>query len=995
MKIVGMSLEEFGIYHQVNWAPPTAGLIVMHGQNESGKTTLMKFVRSMLFGYLRGDWQGYFGNMEIERSDGRRYRIYRNEKNSWIVVDGETMHAEPADLWWNGLERDTYEKIFALGLEDLQGVKILGNDEVRSRFFSVEGGERLGLVRRQLNTSMTDLLVGSTQGKKKINLLMGEQGEFDQKIKEMARHEVEFASLQEQEKNTYDEEKTVRVDLLAVKQRLEEVSLSLTAWDVYRRGQEAMEHIQRLADVAQFPADGKQRWGELEGKIKQVDEQIGQFRHEKDKIVPESLELLKRWTACGDELEELFAKVPEWAQWEENIAKHAAREAEWDARQADLCQTLDCWNYQAVPSAVVDWKTGFGLATKLGLLKQEKIRWEAAKPKRALQDESAWVPAPRIKNQEEWQQLEGNVRHLQQALIERQQVAEQISWLKANPTEVSHTTQWVAVIFAVLAMALLGGASLIPLSVLAVYSGAGGCGVLAVFFLFRYAQNKNRVPNRLAGLEKRQADLSECLAALDGEVQLGIPSDKEELAKMEEKMEAIRQEFFHWQELEHRRKWEEQQDELFQDSLKNWADEGTEWDSKINGQLSAWQEWARTNQVVGPTYENIAAAKHQWELWQQFNTERTQWENGRDEELFKTRQYRNQTEEIFSKLAVQGRLTPAEVERQYHILQDMRIRAEVAKEKEKQRNQLSEQSGRWEQEKNAQEQQRDELFKEAGVMTTGEFRAKSLRYEQYKQYREIYNQSEDHLRLLAKGAKNATNLKKLLQSGTTDVWNREKEYYERQAEELDNKLALIAEQRGSVVERLRQLAGSEAFTKLLQKKQNSNTVLQHTIDEWLAQAFTQLMMQEAQHFYEKERQPLVIRQASEYVQIMTKGRYTLQASMDGRDLYAVDVMQNRIKEGQWSSGLGDQIYLAIRISLAIAFSQQIEPLPLILDDLLVRFDEQRQREALQFLGELGKKEQIFLFTCQEQTKQLAKLTRDEQDLPIHIFEISQGSVAKA
>ena len=47
MKIIQMNLDDFGIYHNVEWNPPERGLIVMHGQNESGKTTLMKYVRSM------------------------------------------------------------------------------------------------------------------------------------------------------------------------------------------------------------------------------------------------------------------------------------------------------------------------------------------------------------------------------------------------------------------------------------------------------------------------------------------------------------------------------------------------------------------------------------------------------------------------------------------------------------------------------------------------------------------------------------------------------------------------------------------------------------------------------------------------------------------------------------------------------------------------------------------------------------------------------------
>ena len=73
MKIIQMELADFGIYHGVKWNPPESGLIVMHGRNESGKTTLMKYVRSMFFGYLRGDWPRLF--RQYGYPPGRRKRI--------------------------------------------------------------------------------------------------------------------------------------------------------------------------------------------------------------------------------------------------------------------------------------------------------------------------------------------------------------------------------------------------------------------------------------------------------------------------------------------------------------------------------------------------------------------------------------------------------------------------------------------------------------------------------------------------------------------------------------------------------------------------------------------------------------------------------------------------------------------------------------------------------------------------------------------------------
>ena len=263
MKITEMHLDDFGIYHGVSWNPPEHGLIVMHGRNESGKTTLMKYVRSMFFGYLRGDWKGYFGSMGIRREDGKEYRIVRNEKEYFLSDGSQKVQDEPADLWWHGLDRQTYDKIFAMGLEDLQGFKILSNEAVRSHFFSIEGGVSMGMARSEVTKHMGDLLVASPQGKKPINSLLNEQKDFDRRINGMAYDEDEFASLQETEQTTHEIENRIRLDIEESKQQIERISMPIAAWDVYKRGQDAMQHMQALADVSQFPADGAQKWAEL------------------------------------------------------------------------------------------------------------------------------------------------------------------------------------------------------------------------------------------------------------------------------------------------------------------------------------------------------------------------------------------------------------------------------------------------------------------------------------------------------------------------------------------------------------------------------------------------------------------------------------------------------------------------------------------------------------------------------------------------------------
>lgn len=64
-----------------------------------------------------------------------------------------------------------------------------------------------------------------------------------------------------------------------------------------------------------------------------------------------------------------------------------------------------------------------------------------------------------------------------------------------------------------------------------------------------------------------------------------------------------------------------------------------------------------------------------------------------------------------------------------------------------------------------------------------------------------------------------------------------------------------------------------------------------------------------------------------------------------------------------SQGTADQLYLAVRLAVCELVLPGEEPCPLVLDDALANFDDERMALALETLAELGRKRQILLFTC--------------------------------
>lgn len=102
--------------------------------------------------------------------------------------------------------------------------------------------------------------------------------------------------------------------------------------------------------------------------------------------------------------------------------------------------------------------------------------------------------------------------------------------------------------------------------------------------------------------------------------------------------------------------------------------------------------------------------------------------------------------------------------------------------------------------------------------------------------------------------------------------------------------------------------------------------------------------------------------SAKYLSRLTDGAYS-RLMLDqnlGASLYPAQAPASR-EAAYFSGGTKDQLYFAVRL----AVSQLLAPgTPLILDDALVRFDDDRLTKAMQVLLEEAEERQVLLFTCQ-------------------------------
>ena len=77
------------------------------------------------------------------------------------------------------------------------------------------------------------------------------------------------------------------------------------------------------------------------------------------------------------------------------------------------------------------------------------------------------------------------------------------------------------------------------------------------------------------------------------------------------------------------------------------------------------------------------------------------------------------------------------------------------------------------------------------------------------------------------------------------------------------------------------------------------------------------------------------------------------------------------------------MYLALRLASLEKYMESSEPMPFIVDDILVDFDDERSEAALNALAELAKKTQVILFTHHSRVVEQAREMQTSAQVQVH------------
>lgn len=181
---------------------------------------------------------------------------------------------------------------------------------------------------------------------------------------------------------------------------------------------------------------------------------------------------------------------------------------------------------------------------------------------------------------------------------------------------------------------------------------------------------------------------------------------------------------------------------------------------------------------------------------------------------------------------------------------------------------------------------------------------------------------------------------------------------------------------------------SAAAAEAEERAQSLAAEIAADVEEYARLRLATAVLREAIERYRAKHQGPVLERASRLFAQLTVGSFSgLHA--DYNDRGDAVLMGLRAADGRavgvegMSEGTADQLYLALRLASLDTWLEDKEPIPLIVDDILIKFDNDRSAATLRVLGELSCRTQVIFFTHHEHLVELARQNVDADVLFVH------------
>lgn len=940
-------------------------LKVIYGMNEAGKTTIMSFIHSILFGFptrqqneLRYEPKNHakyggqlvlfdeeYGEVTIERVKGKA-----SGDVTVTLAGGRRGGEELLTELLRGMDKATYQAIYSFNIHNLQEVHKLKGEDLNRYLFSASavGSDRL-LEAENLLKKEQDQLFRPYGKKPELNRQLEKLQEIDRRLTAARQNNDRYTEL-------IREQERIERAINQLRKEVEQINHDIQAKSDWNRAypyiKEKRELENELSTIGNppFPRDGVRRLEQFENELIAVKERLTRRKEDAARLEEEmaAIKVRKDILMQEEAITTIIETLPAYRQEEEQRRQIESRLA---GVREELDRFYDHLGFRLPEEKILSLNLGLAVKNRILHLERERDhllrqKEELEKTERNLQTRLEHgekflreLQTRRI-TEEERCELENAIassKEVEQLELERQ-------WVDARWNEIKKKSARKArPLFPIVAFFLLFLIAIFYLFFVKAYELfilIFLFFLLMILFFFMFQRKNQHIYEEMeAELARRRDEIEKKLERMQGQ------QEKVDIAR--EKLDEDR-EFAQRIEIEQiqLRQLEEQFDVVIR-NFSRWERDYKKVEEQIltlGETLALPNQLAKNHLLTG--YELLVAMK---------------------EKIIELKKLANQLKEINNRLAnrekaleelhfsfdLAGTNFPEKVNTLKIILDEEQKKQEKLRAKQEKHREFMAEIAEYREEQQIISAQMEQLLKEAEVKTKEEFYKQAEKVERRKEILERLQLLEEQIKRIPHQIPADERLEPVDES----IFFELEQEKEKRTEEIE-KLERI---RASIIHEIQQIEEGGTYTELLHEYYQEKHRFNELAKEWAVYRLSAYILAKTTATYKKERLPELIERAAFLFQSITGGEY-LNIHLEPEQ----DVFYVRRKDGmmfapqELSQATQEQLYISIRLALVLAMNERIQ-LPILIDDGFVNFDEERLDQMIRVLK--NAEQQVILFTC--------------------------------
>ncbi len=1008
-------------------------LTLLHGPNEAGKSAIRAFIRSTLFGYVtkadRASLKELFlynhfkseagsGSVSLVTSADANFNIHRRDgkQRGEVSITGDASGSN--DLLrtlLGGIDSELYTNVFSISLSELQVISSLNSDEIRDKIYSVG----LGLANVSLTEARSELdgelrkLRGPRSGR--IRTHEKELAELRAKLEETRRDSDQYAELANNLEQLVERIDSQTTELEEMRSGIERQKKFVSLRSPWERKTEIERQISELPDNDTIPEDGLQQLDNLveQKTILQSQMNEGELRQKERRTESESVGVVEAFIEHGDDIRKLLMET---AYYTKAVTDLPVIERELEKEQAQLDRDLAVLGWSE--AAISKFETPLDLQANLESAGRElttaRRKYQETEltvqsrteDRETMADEALKLAGARDALADVPKEISANLEkrrdrlsRLRSAIADagsiRSEMNEGQNFLSEvlSQTETEDIGGFVGSILLPITVILVGIASMAWSYMNAELSGglAGLLGVVAGFMLisrakaaggFKITIRKPAISEAKDVANAQVEEIQERLDAVTNEIseigkEFGV-SGTPSIRDVEEKAGELDRA------LDLRRRFESVSRE-FEIAAARLA--------TIDTRLT------EAHSALALSANTLADVQNRWQLLLERSELRIDLDPSQAANVMasirtlksqqrttaslrmRVSQMSDTAGEIdfrLSEILEAGGLPEAPAQQGTQALEDLAKRLLAHDRAVERQNQISVEIDIWTVEFQALDDRMSELDSKIGSLLE---KGETYDHEEFKALAIQIQKRRDLERKLLELLENAPLLSNEEgQSYRDDLTSTPHEeavarlqHLEDEEKRLRSVVDGLFEEQGNLRRQQVEFEKSGQALELHSKINMLEEKLNGDAQRWAVLTIARDIFERTREEFQQERQPALMQSASKYLSDLTLGRYTSVRAVIGekeQDLEVVEGEAHTKRANELSRGTAEQLFLAMRFALIEEYAKNAEPMPVVLDDILVNFDPERAKAACKVIMDLSKRFQVIFLTCHPETEAL-------------------------